>query len=405
MNNEYFAEMHKMIEKAKTYERIGREEEALNIYLEIHVKFFPNTSDLFERPAILLEKRKRFDESIQICEKAIKLINEGKITGIKDNFERRIQRIKTRSDYEGGKQSASKKDHSKEVHDRPEKIKIKREKPEKPTREQKEPFHFPEIHLPHFTHNKSKPDIKVDAVEPIETVQNTQRVESDNFNRDIEQKNEETTEVKRASFSFKNIHFPKINWEKYKAYFNDLKTQPFKWRKPKKNEIIALVILVGFIGAGVYAIMNKPESKFEVMIDMKEFRSNSNLEGSPFEKKLEDLPPITKSMIDIAVKETQSMMGVKQAGIIVQKDVVGMVVILNPGATKAQAKAATEVFVKALARAAAAENKELSAPGMVGYGELFDYYTLIVVAGENYDNLILKGSKNARALGIYWRNE
>lgn len=100
MTMAYFAEMHKLVERAKTLERVGKDSEALEIYLEVHEKFFPNTSDLYERPAVLLEKKKRFKEAIAMCEKAIKYIDEGKITGVRDNFSRRIDRIKSRSDYE-----------------------------------------------------------------------------------------------------------------------------------------------------------------------------------------------------------------------------------------------------------------------------------------------------------------
>lgn len=95
----YLAEMHKLVERAKTLERLGKDTEALEIYLEVHEKFFPNTSDLYERPAVLLEKKKRFDEAIAMCEKAIKYIEEGKITGVRENFVKRIDRIKLRSDY------------------------------------------------------------------------------------------------------------------------------------------------------------------------------------------------------------------------------------------------------------------------------------------------------------------
>lgn len=365
MNNEYFAEMHRLIEKAKTFERMGREEEALNLYLEIHAKYFPNTSDLYERPAILLEKRKRFDEAIQICEKAIKLINEGKITGIKDNFVRRIERINARADYHQGKgkHDGSKKQEHAEKAEKPPKAPKAPKPPKEPKapREPREPFKLPSIDwaklksfkLPKFT-----------------------------LTRLPHQSKDE-----RVPFDFKAF------LARYK-----------KFRKPTRTEAIVLGLIVVFIGSGFYAIMNKPKSQYEIMIDMSEFK-DSGLEGNPFAQNQKELPPITPTMIDAAVKATKAMSGVREAGIIVQKEVVGFVVMLNPGTGKGEAKAAAEVFVKTLGSAAAAENPELSPPGTLGYGELFDYYTLLVVAGENYDNLLLKGSKNPKALGIYWRSE
>lgn len=419
MNNEYFAEMHKLIEKAKTYERIGREEEALKIYLEIHERFFPNTSDLFERPAILLEKRKRFDEAISMCEKAVKLIQEGKITGIKENFDRRIARIKARSDYTGPKvtpkqahsfhwpklkwRRSKKEDVPKRevpIRERSLRERPGRETPVKETLVVDKPVQAKELPV-------REPAAKdVIEREAVDKVLNDTLIE-DNF-ADNDLPISEVTEAEKTDAPLTALDHPKVEKERFKrikAYLRGLKDEANKFRKPTKTELIAMAIFVVFIGGGIYMINNKPQSKFEVMIDVSKIKDGKALEGSPFEKNLEDLPPISKTMIDTAVKETQTLIGVKQAGIIVQKDVVGFVIMTNPGTSKAQAKSASEAFVKSLARAAAVENPELKGPGAVGYGELFDYYTLLVVAGENYDNLILKGSKNAKALGIYWRDD
>ncbi len=385
MNNDYFAEMHKLSEKAKVLERMGREEEALKIYLEIHANFFPNTSDLYERPAIILEKRKRFDEAIHICEKAIKFINEGKMTGIKESFSRRIERITSRSDYQGtytankGKNKFSivpKKPSASEDDEAPKEEKRKKVKVPKLERAQREPkapkpakiprepraprekFIFPKINMP---------------------------------------------KVRMPKFSLPKWQLPKIDKEALAISFNELKASLKKIRKPTKTEMIALLVIVSFISAGVYLLNNKPKSQFEIMLDMSKFEHTSQVDGDPFENNIKELPPITASMIARAVKEAESMMGVRQAGVITQKDTVGFVLMLEPGTSKGQAKDAAEVFVKALGSAAASENPELSGPGIVGYGELFDYYYLIVAAGENFDNLLLKGTKNPRIIGIYWR--
>lgn len=414
MNNEYFADMHRLIEKAKTYERIGREEEALNIYLEIHAKYFPNTSDLYERPAILLEKRKRFDEAIRICEKAIKLINEEKITGLKDNFTRRIERIKTRSDYDGEYKI-------KEKPAKPEKLpkapKVPKER--KPAKEAKapkapkEPKEPKESRLLRYLKGLM-PTKETNALNEIEEIKEIKEIEELTDLDDIKVIKEsiesikadvtETTETTRNFEILKNLNESSdtIEPEKHRKPFKLFKT---KWRKPNKTEWIALLVIVAFISLGAYAILNKPKSEFQLMIDMSELKKNSEVSGNPFEVNLEDLPPISASMIQVAVNETQTMTGVRLAGVIVQKDVVGFVIMLEPGASRSQAQDASIVFVKALARAAASENPELSPPGAIGYGTLFDYYTLLVVAGENYTNPILKGSKNAKAPGIYWRSE
>lgn len=405
MNNDYFAEMHKLSEKAKVLERMGREEEALKIYLEIHANFFPNTSDLYERPAIILEKRKRFDEAIHICEKAIKFINEGKMTGIKESFSRRIERITSRSDYQGtytankGKNKFSivpKKPSVSEDDEAPKEEKRKKVKGPKLARAQREPkapkpakiprepraprekFIFPKLNMPKVRMPKfSLPKWQLTKID--------------------------FSKIRLPKFDFSKIRFPKIDKEALVISFNELKAWLKRIRKPTKTEMISLLVIVSFISAGVYLLNNKPKSQFEIMLDMSKFEHTSQVDGDPFEKNIKDLPPITTSMIASAVKEAESMMGVRQAGIITQKDTVGFVLMLEPGTSKGQAKDAAEVFVKALGSAAASENPELGGPGIVGYGELFDYYYLIVAAGENFDNLLLKGTKNPRIIGIYWR--
>lgn len=382
MNNEYFAEMHKLSEKAKVLERMGREEEALKLYLEIHANYFPNTSDLYERPAIILEKRKRFDEAIHICEKAIKFINEGKMTGIKETFSRRIDRITSRSDYQGAYSANKGKKKVDNISEEPSVAKIEKKprEPKKPReakkprepREPREKFVFPKLNIPTFRMPK--------FVLP-------------------------TWRLPKIDFS--KIKLPKIDKEALVISINELKMSlkaSFKkMRKPSKTEMIALLVIVSFIAAGVYILNNKPKSQFEIMLDMSKFEHTSQVDGNPFENNIKDLPPITSSMIAKAVKEAESMMGVQQAGVILQKDTVGFVLMLEPGTSKGQAKDAAEVFVKALGSAAASENSELSGPGIIGYGELFDHYYLIVAAGENFDNLLLKGTKNPRIIGIYWK--
>lgn len=94
MNQQQIAEMFKLVEKAKTMERIGNENKALEIYLDVHKNYTPNTSDAYERPAVILERKKRYDEALKICEKAIELINDNKLGGTVTKFEKRIEKLK-----------------------------------------------------------------------------------------------------------------------------------------------------------------------------------------------------------------------------------------------------------------------------------------------------------------------
>lgn len=98
MNQHQLAEMFKLVEKAKTMERVGNENKALEIYLDLLENYTPNTSDAYERPAIILERRKRYDEALKICETAIELINDNKLGGTVAKFEKRIEKIHSKMD-------------------------------------------------------------------------------------------------------------------------------------------------------------------------------------------------------------------------------------------------------------------------------------------------------------------
>ena len=104
MDQQKLQELYKLHERAKRMERLGNDTEALNIYMEIHEGYFANTSDLYERPAVILEKKHRFQEAIDMCEKAIAFIKEDKITGTEEQFEKRISKLKERMANEAPKQ-------------------------------------------------------------------------------------------------------------------------------------------------------------------------------------------------------------------------------------------------------------------------------------------------------------
>ncbi len=108
MDQQKLQELYKLHEKAKRMERLGNDTEALNIYLQIHENFFANTSDLYERPAVILEKKHRFQEAIKMCEKAISLIEEEKISGTVEQFEKRLNKIKERMQKEAPEQPQKK---------------------------------------------------------------------------------------------------------------------------------------------------------------------------------------------------------------------------------------------------------------------------------------------------------
>ena len=83
--------MYKLVEKAKRYEKQGLHSKELEIYETIHQEYLPNSSNLYKRPAILYEKKGEYDKSLELCKKAVELIEADKISGTKKTFEKKIE--------------------------------------------------------------------------------------------------------------------------------------------------------------------------------------------------------------------------------------------------------------------------------------------------------------------------
>ncbi|MDK2866171.1 MAG: hypothetical protein PWP38_486 [Clostridiales bacterium] len=85
-------ELFNLTQRAQKMELIN-EEIALDIYIEIFENYTPKISKTYESAIRLLEKRGRFSEALDICERAIKLINEDQISGIISKFETTRERL------------------------------------------------------------------------------------------------------------------------------------------------------------------------------------------------------------------------------------------------------------------------------------------------------------------------
>jgi len=84
-------QMAQFIEKARTMERMGNDEEALIMYKKVYKDYYPVKADFYESLCIILEKHKLYDDAIVICKKAIERINDKTVSGSTDKFEKRIQ--------------------------------------------------------------------------------------------------------------------------------------------------------------------------------------------------------------------------------------------------------------------------------------------------------------------------
>ncbi|MBN2898522.1 MAG: hypothetical protein JXO44_07090 [Clostridia bacterium] len=93
MTKEEMNQMLQLNEKAKKMDRLGNEDAALEIYLEILEHYQPHLYMNFERPAIILEKKRRFQEALEICQKALELIENERISGDAEKCQSRIDKL------------------------------------------------------------------------------------------------------------------------------------------------------------------------------------------------------------------------------------------------------------------------------------------------------------------------
>jgi len=84
-------QMAALIEKAKTMERRGDDDEALRLYKKVYNDYYPDKGDVYESLCIILEKHQLYDDAIKICRKAIERINDKTVIGSVEKFEKRIQ--------------------------------------------------------------------------------------------------------------------------------------------------------------------------------------------------------------------------------------------------------------------------------------------------------------------------
>ncbi len=109
MDQQQFQQMHKLHEKAKRLEKFGKDGDALEIYLQIHQDYFPNTSDLYDRPIVILEKKKRYEEAIDICKLAIERIEADKVSGSSTSFHKKLEQLTTKLHPDGNEQPKKRK--------------------------------------------------------------------------------------------------------------------------------------------------------------------------------------------------------------------------------------------------------------------------------------------------------
>ncbi len=78
--------------RARELEKNGQLDEALDIYLRI-VEYYPPGTDYYTRPCIILEKKKEYALAIEICDLAIKGIQEKRYNADENEFIHRKNRL------------------------------------------------------------------------------------------------------------------------------------------------------------------------------------------------------------------------------------------------------------------------------------------------------------------------
>jgi hypothetical protein len=93
MSKDRFDEYFLTLTQAKNHEKLGRDAQALEVFLEIIKTYSPDTDYAYERAVILLEKKLNYSKAKEICIQAIEKIKKGDLTGDLDFYESRLNRI------------------------------------------------------------------------------------------------------------------------------------------------------------------------------------------------------------------------------------------------------------------------------------------------------------------------
>lgn len=91
---------YSLYEQAQLLEKNSEVEKALEIYLSILENYEPIGISYYERPAIILEKLKRYKEALGVCDLALKnpnRFNKPTLTAIKDKLGKRKIRLTKKS--------------------------------------------------------------------------------------------------------------------------------------------------------------------------------------------------------------------------------------------------------------------------------------------------------------------
>jgi len=103
-----FNEFYMMQTQAKKFEQNGLDEKALETYLKIISEYAPNNDFSFDRAVALLEKKMKFSQALEVCEKTIALIEAGDLDGDAEKYRSRLARIRQKMAESGVAEDSAK---------------------------------------------------------------------------------------------------------------------------------------------------------------------------------------------------------------------------------------------------------------------------------------------------------
>lgn len=334
MSDQKIIEQYKLLKTAKKLETMGNAHRALELYLELHEKYEPNTSDAYERPIILLERSKRYEEALKLCEEAIEEIKNDRISGTLDKFEKLMQNIQ-----------------------------IKLEETPKETQAEE---HYVFGLIGFRSHVKAKRWIATVAylvfistfyISPFAPI---------------------------ALFSI-TYGF---------TYFIDI------LQTKGKHRIILTFLSILLITVAVFSLLQLPSAIQNIIAPESNKEALEN--GADIFKEKDELPEIKNKHIRDAVTIVKNEIEVKDALIIVNGNEVTFGLLLDPNTPVERAEKITDTFVRALAHMVS-QDEAVTAPTENSLGELYDYYSVVVSAGSDDDQIILKGIKTINDSAINYR--
>ncbi len=345
-----FTEFYMMQNQAKKLEKSGLDDKALELYLKIIAEYQPNDDFSFDRAATLLEKKSRHADAIAVCEKAIQKIKSENIEGNVFKFQQKIDRIreKVKSDLSTQPVAAAKRH---------------------------EEFRFG---LPGFrTPNKL---VMILA----------------------------TAYYGLAAYSSYPDQFYTFLFMFSMAFVGSFGLDLMM--KLHNNKVCFKTLAVTLIALGIsgYSLTHVPQ--FQVYFPVGGFVQSGEIDGTPEESEAPEPievdahdrtpPEIPANYLATTEKVADKYPGSDHAIVVADKKTVIIELIVNPGTDLKTIEEISHEMIKTLGGLMTSE--ELKGPTDTSLGELYDFYSVTIVAIDTLEQPVNQGILTQKATEIKW---